>query len=777
MREKLCFDSDWYIHIGNISVPEPPDKSGLYKAAKTQRAQMGPASVRHGCKPDFWGNPHEATGEKWSPVSLPHDYIIRQTPSEDNAPSTGYFKYQNAWYVKYFTLDTTDSDRRITLLFDGVSTKATVYVNGSLMYKNNCGYTPFEVDITDVALFGEENKVAVFVESGPAHEGWWYEGAGIYRHVWLKKTDTLSVEQWGVFAAPEKVNDTLWSTKVQTELRNDSFTERTVSVTSTVMYNGERIAEMTTDRITVSAKYKTKITQIVPVIDPKLWGIDTPELYTLHTTVSENGETIDELDTSYGYRTIEFDPDNGFLLNGVRTKINGVCCHQDFGLTGRAIPDNICRYKVRLIKQMGANGYRTSHYPHTEAVMDALDRAGIVAMDETRWFESSKEGIEQLETLIKRDRNHPSVVMWSIGNEEVYASEDRGRRIAETMYCAVKRLDTTRPVTMAVDKNPLDAKVYGACDIIGVNYNLELLDDLHAKYPDKCIFSSENCASGSRRDGYIQTQPNRLPPSYDQDTNNWFRGRQYSAGYLNTRDWLAGGFQWIAIDHRGECQWPNLSSLSGALDMYLLKKDSFYLNQSLWLKTPMLHLFPHMNLSGREGERIKFWVYTNCDEAELFYNGESLGRKKIDKFSHGEWELEFFPGKLTAVGYVNGRKVAEDSHETTGKPVKLCLRLENPNDIRANGEDIAMFTCFCEDEKGRFVPDASPFVSFETNFVGEIAGTGSINNDHTPPNCPERKMYAGLCSVAVRLINEGKLSLYARAEGLAPARYEFEVKK
>ena len=777
MREYTKLNEGWFFHRGDIEIPSAPDKSGMYKSAKTERAKWGPAALRHGCKPDNWGNPHEDTSERWTAVNLPHDYTIDGIPSLENPQSTGFLKYENAWYAKYFKLDEADKTKRISLVFDGVSTKATVYVNGCLMYHSFCAYVPFEVDITDVALFGQENKIAVFVESGPAHEGWWYDGAGIYRHVWLKKTSMTSVDQWGVFVAPEKADGKNWNTKVQTEIRNDNFEEKTVSVTSAVFYNGEKVAETTTEGVVVPTKYKTTIEQTIPVCDPKLWSIEDTNLYTLHTTLTENGEIIDELDTTFGYRTIEYDADKGFLLNGVTTKIHGVCCHQDFGITGRAIPDNVCRYKVRLIKEMGANGYRTSHYPHTEAIYDACDREGLLVMAETRWFESTKESIEQLETMIKRDRNHPSVIMWSIGNEEAFAREDRGGRIAKTMNAAVKRLDKTRPVTMAVDIKPLEATVYDACDIIGVNYNIEELVKLHEKFPDKCIFSSENCASGTKRGDYIPSAVGKLPRAYDQDTNNWFRGRQYSEEFLSEPEWLAGGFQWIAIDHRGECIWPELSSNSGAIDLYLIKKDSFYLNQSFWKKEPMIHLFPHMDIREMEGETVKFWAYTNCDEAELFLDSKSLGRQKVGRYTKVEWEVEYHPGTMTVIGYNDGKKAVEETHTTsTGITKRLRLTAENANDVKPNGEDILMLTCWCEDENGLPVECATPTVTFRTIELGAVAGTGAVNNDHTPPSCPTRKLHAGKCSVAVKVGKlNGTLRVYATADGIEPARVDVEL--
>ena len=777
MRKTISMDKGWFFHLGDVAIDEAPDKCFAYRTAHTPRVLWGPASPGYDCRAEHWGNNGRPTTERWYPVDLPHDYLIEQEPKPENNASLGYFKYENAWYAKYFRVDPADENARITLLFDGVAAEADVYLNGTKLFHNSCAYTPFEVDITDFVFFDKDNKLAVYVQSGPFHQSWWYEGAGIYRHVWMRVTDTVAVDLWGVFAAPQKKTETLWNTEISTNLRNDGFSPRTVSLRSTV-YDGEReVASVLTGDIPVPRKGKVSVMQSVEVENPALWELDAPHLYTVHTAVIEDGKAIDETDTTFGFRTLEYKP-TGLYLNGKKIKINGVCSHQDFGLTGRAMPDNICRHKARLIKEMGANAYRTSHYPHTEAQMDAFDREGIMVMDETRFFESTRDGIEQLQTLIRRDRNHPCVIMWSMGNEEEYFTFPQGRKIFQTMYAAVKELDTTRPVTAAQSHDPFATQIFDICDIIGVNYNIEHMEKLHELYPDKCIYSSENCATYSARAGVVATRKGYLPDIYDQDTNLWFRGRQNSAKVISGIDWIAGGFQWIAIDHRGECNWPRLSSFSGAIDLYYQKKDAFYLNQSFWKSEPMLHLFPHMNLSGHEGEIISFWVYTNCDEVELYLDGKSLGRKTCERFSHCEWQVEYRAGSMRAVGYIDGKKVAEDAHETTKKAARLKLRLENADDIRANGQDVALFTCYCEDEDGRFVPDAEPTVHFECNYIGTLVGTGAVATDHTPPACPDRRLFAGLCSVAVKLTEtEGKLTLYATADGLAPARLSVEVKK
>ena len=481
----------------------------------------------------------------------------------------------------------------------------------------------------------------------------------------------------------------------------------------------------------------------------------------------------------FGFRTFHFDADKGFFLNGRHVKLKGVCCHQDYGITGKAVPDNIYRYRIQLMKEMGANAYRTSHYPHAEATMDALDEEGMLVMDETRWFTSTDEGREQLEMLVKRDRNRPSVILWSVGNEEPLHLTERGKRITESLKAEVKKYDSSRPVTTAVSHDAHLAPAVGAVDVIGVNYQLEHYDEIHKKFPDVPFLSSECCATGSTRGWYMEDCPTRgYINAFDHDSNAWFRGRENTWNFLMEREWVAGCFQWAGIEHRGETLWPRLCSQSGAVDLFLQKKDAFYQNQSHWLDTPMIHLLPHWNHAGREGELIDVWAYTNCEEAELYLDGESLGICKIAPFSHAEWKVPYKSGKLTVVGRNGGRDIAFDSTETSGKAAALRLRLENVIPA-ANSRDIAVVTCYCVDAEERYVPDAEGYViSFNANKFGEIVGTGSDVSDHTPVTSPDRRMRAGLCSAAVRVgTEEGDLRIYASAPGLDGASLTITLKK
>lgn len=776
MREKILFDEGWIFHEGDVDKSIPIDKGPMYKQAKTETMLWGPAAINYiGC-PDNYSNAREVSRDAWERVTLPHDYIIRQTPSKQENNTLGFFKYENAWYRKEFYLDEADAERRLTLLFEGVASAATVYLNGCILKHNFCGYNSFEVNITDFARFGnKKNVLAVYVNT-EHHEGWWYEGAGIYRHVWLCKTDSVAIDLWGVYVRPQILADGKWNVAIESTVINDRYCDVALECVSCVLdRDGRKIAQVSAES-DAPAREKTVLFYEATLEKTHLWDIDDPYLYTLRTEVYADGVLCDVYDTRFGCRTFSADAKRGFFLNGRRIKIKGVCAHQDLGFTGKAVPDNIHRYKVELIKQMGANGYRTSHYPHSEATMDALDELGFIVMDETRWFSSSEESIEQLEMLIKRDRNRPSVFFWSVGNEEPHHITETGRRICKNMISRIRKLDSSRIVMSAVSDSPDIATVYDELDAIGINYNLDKYDAIHEKYPDKAIFASECCATSTTRGWYDDSSAERgYFYGYDRDMNDWFRGRENTWKFLCEREWVLGGYQWIAFEHRGETVWPRLCSQAGAIDLFLEKKDAFYQNLSHWSEEPMVHLLPHWNFEGREGEKIKVFAYTNCDELELYLNEKSLGRQKIEKYGHGEWYVPYEKGTLLVEARMGGVTVARDSRTTSGEAVALRLELDN-RVKQANGTDLAIISCRCVDAEGREVPDASPYVSFNCNRYGSVVATGSDVCDHVPPSCPSRRMRAGRIGVAVRVGKEkGELKIYAEADRLRSAVLSIEL--
>lgn len=775
MRRHIDFNEGWMFHEGDIEVLAPRTKGLIYQQAKTERHLIGPASMAYPDWTQAYGG-MRATPEYWQAVETPHDYIITQTPNEKNNDTLGYFEYNNAWYRKHFTLDEADAGKRVVLYFEGVAVHCTVYVNGSRMLDNHCGYTSFEVDISDVARFGEENVVAVYVNT-QEHEGWWYEGAGIYRPVWLDITENTSIERDGVFVHPELIEGDLWRVPVDTELRNDDYEDACLSVETVIKNADGQEAARCMGALNVPARGMATLHQVMNVTSPWLWDVDSPNLYTAETIVQRDGHIVDQTACRFGFRTIRFDADEGFFLNGRHVVIKGVCCHQDYGLTGKAVPARVQRYRLELLREMGANGYRTAHYPHHAQTMDYLDELGFLVMAETRWYESTPEAMAQLRMLIRRDRNRPGVILWSAGNEEPMHVRPEGRRIAQAMLHEIRRLDPTRPVTTAVSIDPLTSTVLDLVDVVGINYNLEHYDRLHEMYPDKPFVSTECCATGTTRGWYLDNCPSRgYIYGYDRDTNEWFRGRERTWKWFMERAWVSGGYQWAGIEHRGETAWPRLCSQSGALDLYLNRKDAFWQNKSLWTDEAMVHILPHWNLAGREGESVRVSVYTNCDQVELFQDGASLGIHDVEAFGHAEWQVIYRPGSVRAVGYRAGSAAAEETIETTGAPVRLRLRLERDG-VRADGHDVAIITCDCVDAQGRPVPDASPMVHFNCNGLGEIAGTGSDVSDHVPPAYPDRKMRAGLISVLVRAgKTPGTLHVYAHADGLEAARLDIELK-
>lgn len=750
MRIITELNNDWNFHKGDIKIPRPAEKGPVYSQSKNERKLIGPAAYYYFDKPDAFYEEREMRSEGWKSVNLPHDYIINQDndPTQNNAH--GYFKYENAWYRKTIGIQNKGyEDKRLLLQFDGIAGQSVVYVNGRLVKRNYSAYNSFEVDITENVYFDKNNVIAVYVNTDE-FEGWWYQGGGIYRDVRLVVTEKTAIDRYGVYAPYEKINETDWKINFETTLVNTDYEDKTAEVISYVIGKNGDVTESARAEAVLERCGKTTVKYSAIVNNPLLWSVNAPNLYQIKTELLLNGEVVDTDLTRIGFRTIELSAEKGFLINGEKTIIKGVNCHQDFGITGLAVPKNIYAYRIKLLKEMGCNGYRTSHYQHPADEMDLFDENGFIVMDETRWFETSEYALEMLDVLVKRDRNRPSVMFWSTGNEERTHITDMGKRIHRVLAERIRKLDKTRFITTCEDAKPLESTVFPYCDVIAVNYNLQCYDKLHEMYPDKLILSTESCATGTTRDWHFPDSPeNGRIADIDKKTNSWYQGRENTWRFLSERpSYVIGTFQWAGIEHRGEAMWPRVCSVSGALDLFLQRKGAFYQNMSHWTDKPMVHIVPHWNFHGLEGEEILTAVYTNCEETELFLNGESLGKQDTSNFKRGQWYVKYTKGCLLAKGYIDGKEVCCDIRETTGKPVKLSLRLENS--FEPNGKDIAVFTCECLDENGRTVPNAEEYVSFSTCENARILGTGSDICDHKNVTLPERQMYGGKITVALR---------------------------
>lgn len=772
MRKEINFNKDWLFHKGDIIVPHPTDKSGVYSQAKIERKLVGPAAYNYSDIAQHRQPGVEPKNDGWDKVTLPHDYIVNQDSDKTQNVSHGYFKYDNAWYRKHFTFDEDVRNKRVTLQFGGIAGKSEIYLNGCLLKRNFSTYNSFEVDISNNIYYDKDNIIAVYSNTED-FEGWWYKGGGIYRNVKLVITEPVAIDLYGVYAPYVKLDEENWQINFETTILNDSYEDTEVEVISSILdAAGNEVTESSVGKSKIALREKGVIKYIATVKNPAIWDIDSPNLYTVKTLLKQNGEIIDENYTRIGFRTFYADPDKGFFLNGKHVKIKGVCGHQDFGLAGLALPDNIAKYRIKLIKEMGANGFRTAHYQHPEATMDALDELGFIVMDEARWFGTDDDSVKQLTTLVKRDRNRPSVFFWSTSNEEKAHITDVGARVHRALYQVIHKLDSTRFITAAEDKTPIDSFIFDYCDTIGINYRLDFYDAVHKKWPTKAILGSECGVAPTSRDWHFPNKPGRAS-SYDKELSSYFLRRQETWDFINKHDYIMGMYQWVAIDHRGEAEWPMLSSKSGSFDMYLQKKSSFYLNKANWTDTPMVHIVPYWNFKGLEGEEIRVTVYTNCDEAELFLNGKSFG--KLPK-TLGEciWYVPYEAGKLSVKGYKDGKEMAYDQRVTTGSPQKLSLTL-NESCI-ADGSQCALFTCEALDENGIPVPDASEFVEFFTGEGATILGTGSDPCDHTAVTEPNRKMYMGKISIAVRPKADCKqFELYAKSDKLGYCKIKVEL--
>jgi beta-galactosidase len=715
----------------------------------------------------------------WRPLDLPHDWAVELEFKNDPALSSkGFYPLGRTypetsvgWYRRVFELPATDAGKRITIEFDGSYRETMVVFNGYYIGRHSGGYDPFSFDVTDFATPGGRNVLLVRVDA-TLSDGWFYEGAGIYRHVWLVKTHPVHVKQWGTFVRAQ-VRPGEATVSIRTEVSNHGKGTQSIRVISTILDpSGKAGGKAATTPAAILERKDHTYEQTIAVKQPALWSLEERNLYRLVTEVEAGGRIVDRYETRFGIRTARFDAEKGFLLNGIPVKLKGTCNHQDHAGLGAALPDAAQYYRIRKLQEMGCNSLRTSHNPPTPELLEACDELGMLVFDETRMMSSNPEGLSQFDNLVRRDRNHPSVFMWSMGNEEGQANTEKGLHILTAMKKVASVYDGSRPVSIA----PIGAIGAGGlvvCDVMGYNYMDPQAEAYHKAHPGIPVVGTETVSAVGTRGIYITDREKGFVGSYDPYTTT---GRASAEGwwrFCNAHPWLSGGFVWTGFDYRGEpspYEWPNISSQYGIIDTCGFPKDSFFYYQSWWTSKPVLHLFPHWNWPGMEGKEITVWVYSNLEKVELFLNGQSLGAQEMKKDSHLAWVVKYAPGALEARGYKDGKQVLTAKRETTGTAERLVMKADR-EEVSADGEDVAMFAVEVHDAEGRVVPVADNEVTFHVSGEGKLIGVGNGDpTSHESDKGTSRRAFCGLCMAIVQSTKAaGSITLEAASPGLAPA--------
>ena len=770
-HERLSMDRGWRFNPGDIPFPEIKGHEISYSNAKAGKA---------------WGAAApEYNDTKWRIVNLPHDWAV-EAPFDSTANvSQGYRKRGFGWYRRNFKLSKADNGKHLELQFDGVATNCTVWVNGIVVHRNWCGYNSFYIDITALAKYGDElNNIAVRVDAN-AQEGWWYEGAGIYRHTWLVKQSPLHLITDGVYAQPVKAKNGSWSLPVQATIENTGKTTASYVIETSLLDKKGKVVGQSTANGEVTALNQNITSATIAVSDPELWDIDQPTLYQVRTVIKQNGIETDHLTTTCGFRTIRFTADSGFYLNDKHVKIKGVCSHQDHAGVGVAVPNSLWDFRLKKLKEMGVNGYRCAHNPPSAEFLAACDRIGILVMDENRNFNSSPEYMRQLEWMIRRDRNHPSIILWSVFNEEPMQGTEIGYEMVRRMAAVVKKLDSTRPVTAAANGGLFEpVNVTQAVDVVGFNYQIDVYDRFHKEHPEMKLTSSEDASAQMTRGEYANDKQKHLIESYDTQYPSWGQTHRNTWKAIAERPFLAGCFVWTAFDYRGEPQpfeWPTAGASFGIMDQCGFPKAAFYLHQAQWVENkPILQLIPHWNWPADSiGKQIRVMALSNADRIKLFLNGKQIEDSPVDPYEMITWKVPYHPGKLEAIGYKAGKIVSRSSVETTTAPVKLEL-IADRNAIAGEGWDAVPVTVRVLDAKNRPVETANLPVEFELQGPADIIGLGNGDpNSHEAEKGNKRRLYNGLAQVILqsKANSSGTLVLIARSKGLKDAKINITVTK
>ncbi len=771
-------------------------------------------------RPDF-------DDRSWEMVNLPHDWSVEGEFKKDatTGGAGGYLPTGIGWYRKHFNIPSIMKDQNVWVEFDGVYMNSDVWINGHYLGIHHYGYTSFYYDLTPFIRQGE-NVIAVKVDNSLQPNSRWYSGSGIYRNVWLNIAGPIHVAQWGTYITTPAVDSTSATVVIRTAIENRHAASSSVVLRSSVEDGSGKVVATVETRVSLPPSSASEEKQQIEISSPSLWSIETPYMYTLHSTIVEGRDTVDEYDSPFGVRKIEYDKDKGFLLNGQRVKMNGVCLHHDAGCLGAAVPLQAWVRRLQLLKEMGCNAIRTSHNPPAPEFLDLCDKLGFLVMDEAfdEWTIAKgqvKYGYHvyfkdnwksDLLSMIHRDRNHPCVVLWSAGNEVSDQGSDSGTVILKGLIDTFHEEDPTRPVTVANDHiadptYPAKPEFLEMQDIVGYNYvdrwgerrELYYSIDRH-DHPDWKMIGTESVSiPGIRGEYFLPTDTSSNPFIRFMDYRTNMIEAEQLWEFVSLHDYVTGDFMWTGIDYLGESRWPSRSSFFGVIDLCGFPKDSYYFYQSQWTDKPMLHLLPHWNWSGHEGQVIPVIAYTNCDSVELFVNGKSFGIKSYVfpqqghagawyKYAHPyifpttsdlhlSWDVPYEPGALKAVGRKNGQIVTEEIHTTT-EPYSIRLSADR-TEINADGEDIADVKVEIVDKHGWVVPTADNLIKFEVEGEAKLAGTDNGNpTDTTQMKSSERRVFNGLALAVIKSTRRtGAIRLTAVSGGLKSAVIEFTSHK
>ncbi len=757
---------------------------------------------------------------QWRTLDLPHDWSIEGTPSKD-APGggrLGYFPMGTGWYRKSFQLPGGTRGHEVWLEFDGVYMNSDVWVNGVHLGHRPYGYISFAYDVTDHLVSGV-NVVAVRVDNSRQPSSRWYTGSGIYRHVWLSVVDPLHVGHWGTYLTTPRADSAGADVLARTVVENGYRTPRRGVLRSSVVDSGGREVARVEAPFSLAAGQKIELEQHLEVGTPLLWSVETPHLYTLRSTVTDGGRTTDVLTTTFGIRGIAYDKDRGFLLNGRQVKMRGVNLHHDAGALGAAVPEQVWLRRLTTLKQMGANAIRTSHNPPAPEFLDLCDRLGFLVMAEAfdEWtIAKVPEGYHKYFTewserdvtdFVRRDRNHPSIVLWSAGNEIGEQTTPDGVGVLRRLVEIFHREDPTRPVTtgndnIAADGHPATLDFLNAEDIVGYNYvdrwherrELFAAQDRH-DHPEWKMIGTESGTIFQSFDEQYSLGPDSalVRPNYDHGMLEAERRWKW----VTLNDYFAGDFMWTGIDYLGEATWPFKGFGSGVMDITGRPKDSYYLYQSLWTDRPVLHLFPHWNWPGRNGQVIPVLAYTNCNSVELFLNGRSLGEKRLEFPAQGtsggwntyaqpvvnpttndlhlSWDVPYEPGVLKAVGKRrDGTPACDAEVRTAGPPVSIRLTTDRDT-VNTTSGDVALVAFEIIDSAGTVVPTAGDLVRFAVSGGSVLALDNADLRDLEPYGKDQRHTFNGRGLVILAASRPGVLRLTASVDGLAPASVALHV--